>query len=99
MLSDFARENPAIEMVWVSLDLASLHDAKVVPYVVDGGYAGMTQLQLDDPDPAMAIAKVMPTWPDIVPVTLVVDSAGQVIHTYAGGIGDDELVAIRGMLE
>src|SRR5688500_11712132 len=60
------------EVVLVDSDLASLRDSKGGPFLDEHGVVGTTLLQLDDPDPAMAMKKLVPDWSDVVPLTLFV---------------------------
>jgi thiol-disulfide isomerase/thioredoxin len=89
----WAKAHPETEVVLVDLDLASLRDAKVEPFLAKHGVVGATLLQLDDPDPAMAMRKLVPDWTDVVPLTLFVSAEGVVNGKVVGALSDADLVA------
>jgi thiol-disulfide isomerase/thioredoxin len=89
----WAKAHPETEVVLVDLDLASLRDTKVEPFLEKHGVVGATLLQLDDPDPAMAMKKLVPDWTDVVPLTLFVTAEGVVNGKITGALSDADLVA------
>lgn len=99
-LQAWAKAHPDVRMVWVSLDLAKLKDKAVVPFLDKQGYldGSIEHWQLDDPDPAMAMGKLLPDWQGMVPTTLAVDASGTVVRTWARAIGDDDLQAVEAAL-
>ena len=84
-LKAFAEANPEIDVVMVSLDLAKLQPM-VRKHVNEAELTAITHWQLDDPDPVMALPKVMPDWPDRVPVTLLVSAEGVVVKSFAEAV-------------
>lgn len=96
-LARFAAAHPDVRMVWVSLDLAKLRDRAVVPLLAKEGYLDgpVEHWQLDDPDPAMAMGKLLPDWKGMVPTTLAVDAQGSVVRSWARALEDDDLRALE----
>ena len=78
----YAKAHPDVEVVLVSLDLPKLRQSHVVPFVRDHAVTHVTHLQLDHVDPAKGIRDVMPDFPDVVPITLVVDGTGTVTQKF-----------------
>jgi thiol-disulfide isomerase/thioredoxin len=93
MLVAYAEAHPAVEVVLVDLDLPSLRDSKVEPFLVKHGVVGATLLQLDDPDPSMAMKKLVPDWTDVVPLTLFVTADGVVTGKVSGALSASDLAA------
>jgi thiol-disulfide isomerase/thioredoxin len=91
-LKAFAVANPDIEVMLVSLDLASLKDKVVVPFVAEHGLATFHHALLDSPDPVAALGEVVPEWANVVPVTLVVDSGGSITRRFDRAITAEDLV-------
>ena len=87
----WAKAHPETEVILVDLDLASLRDTKVEPFLEKHGVVGTTLLQLDDPDPAMAMKKLVPDWTDVVPLTLFVTAEGVVTRKVTGALSDADL--------
>lgn len=99
-LHAWATDHPEVRMVWVSLDLAKLREPAVVPALRGPGYldGAVEQWQLDDPDPAMAMGKLLPDWKGVVPTTVAVDAEGQVVRTWARAVDDDDLTLLEELL-
>lgn len=76
VLRALAEEEPGVEVLLVNVDMASLHQRKVLPFIEKHALGGLRHVQLDDPDPAMALARVVPDWPDAIPVTAVYRADG-----------------------
>ena len=72
----YARGHTMVEVVLVNVDLIGLRDSKVIPFLREQNVSGVTSVQLDDPDPASALRRAVPGWPDSVPTTLIVDKDG-----------------------
>jgi thiol-disulfide isomerase/thioredoxin len=92
-LSRFASEHPEIEVVLVNVDMPSIRDSKVVPFLEKRGVTGVTSLALDTEDPAGELPKVVPDWPDTIPVNIFVKADGTRAKQYNGAIGPTELEA------
>jgi thiol-disulfide isomerase/thioredoxin len=73
----FGATHPEVEVVLVNVDLASLRDRKVLPFLIAHDITGVTALQLNHPDPSAALREAVKDWPDTVPTTIVVDASGQ----------------------
>jgi thiol-disulfide isomerase/thioredoxin len=92
----WAGRHPEIDLVLVDVDLPKDRERKVLPFVERHGLAGVTVLQLDDPDPAGRLPKLVENWPDVIPVTLVVAADGSRIRQFNGDIS---AVQLDGALE
>lgn len=93
ILAAYARSHPEIETIFVDLDLAKLRPSKVEPFLTEHGMTGFTHLVLDDPDPIGALPKLIPDWPDQIPVTLIVGEDGAVRKRWAHAVSAEELAA------
>ncbi|HHO54721.1 MAG TPA: TlpA family protein disulfide reductase [Deltaproteobacteria bacterium] len=93
-LRAWAGEHPEIEVIMVSLDLPSLRKKRVEPFLHKQGIAHLTHWQLDDPDPARALARIVPSWPDTVPVTLLVSEEGEITKRFHTALTDADLAAL-----
>ena len=91
LLRAYADRHPELEVVMVSLDLAKLKDARVVPFAAEHGLGRFTQLQLDAPDPAGVMSEVDPAWPNVVPVTLLVDAHGTITERFDRALTAEDL--------
>jgi thiol-disulfide isomerase/thioredoxin len=91
-LQAFAKANPDVEVLLVSLDLASLQDKVVVPFVAEHGLTTFDHVLLDSPDPVATLGEVVPEWANVVPVTLVVDSGGTITRRFDRAITAEDLV-------
>ncbi len=93
-LRSFASEHhDTVDVVMISLDIASLH-GKVERAVQDAELAHITHLQLDDPDPVMALPDIVPDWPNAVPVTLVVSPDGEVTRRFDRAVSPADLAGL-----
>lgn len=91
ILAAFARQHPEVETVFVDLDLAKLRASKVEPYLTDHGMTGFVHLVLDDPDPIGVLPKLVPNWPDQIPVTLVIAKDGTIARRWERAVTAGEL--------
>lgn len=92
-LKAFAASHAAqADVVMVSLDLMRLQP-RVQEAVEQAGLAHVRHVQLDDPDPLMALPALVPSWPDAVPVTLVVSPEGRTVHQIPRALRPGELEA------
>ncbi len=78
VLAAWGRAHPEVELIFVDLDLPKLRTSKVEPFLVEQQLEGFVHLLLDDPDPIGALSRIVPGWPDQVPVTLRVAPDGTV---------------------
>ena len=91
VLAAWGAAHPEAELVFVDLDLPRLLDSKVAPFVRSHGLEAFTHWQLDDKDPMVALPKIVPQWPDQVPVTLVVAPDGSTRRRYEHALKAGEL--------
>jgi thiol-disulfide isomerase/thioredoxin len=90
----YAKAHPNVEVVLVNLDLPKLRQSHVVPFVREHAVTHVTHLQLDHADPAKGIRDVMPDFPDVVPITLVVDGTGTVTQRYWRSLTEADFKAL-----
>jgi len=91
----WAKEHPGYEIVMVDLDVPSLREEKVEPFILREGLTDFTHWQLVDPDPTFALGKALPDWPDAIPVTYVVSEQGAVTKRFAKALTDADLATIE----
>ena len=93
-LAAWSRANPDVEVVFVNVDLPVVRASRVVPFLGQHKLVdGLVHVQLDDPDPAMALRDVVPAWPDSVPVTLLVGESGSEVKRYTRSVTDADLTS------
>ena len=92
MLLEVAEEHDDVELTLVSLDLSSVSH-KVVAFIRKHELGGVPNLQLLDPDPLSSLRRMVPDWPDAIPVTLVVAPTGKLHERFAGLVERSELEA------
>ncbi|MCB9685673.1 MAG: TlpA family protein disulfide reductase [Alphaproteobacteria bacterium] len=93
VLAAYARSHPEIETIFVDLDLPKLRPSKVEPFLTERQMTGFVHLVLDDPDPIGALPKLIPNWPDQIPVTLIVAPDGTVRKRWDHAVSAEELAA------
>ena len=89
-LGAFADSHPEIELVLVNLDLASRR-SKIPAFAKTRGVGSARLLTLDSPDPAEAISRAVPGWPNAIPVTWVFRADGTVAARYARTVTHEDL--------
>jgi thiol-disulfide isomerase/thioredoxin len=90
----YARAHPEVEVVMVDLDLPQLRASKVEPFLQDHGVVGITHYQLDHADPSRAIFDLLPDFPNVVPITLVVDRSGIVTERIFRALTEEDLARL-----
>jgi thiol-disulfide isomerase/thioredoxin len=90
----YAKAHPNVDVVLVNLDLPKLRQTHVVPFVREHAVTHVTHLQLDHADPTKGIRDVMPDFPDVVPITLVVDGEGTVTRRFTHALTDADFAAL-----
>lgn len=93
-LVQYAKAHPNIEVVMVNLDLPKLRQSHVIPFIEKHQITNVTHLQLDNEDPAKGIVQVLPNFPDVVPLTLVVDGNGIETQRFTWALTDKDLVKL-----
>jgi thiol-disulfide isomerase/thioredoxin len=93
-LVSYATTHPEVEVVLVNLDLPKVRQSHVVPFIREHGLVNITHLQLDTDDPARGIMQVLPNFPDVVPLTLVVDGNGTETQRIARALTDGDLARL-----
>jgi len=92
MLREFAREHQEIELVLVSLDMHSVRAKRVIPYIAKYDLSGLTNYQLEDKDPSVAMRRIE-GWPESIPVTLIVDKNGETQRQFNAALSKEVLTA------
>jgi thiol-disulfide isomerase/thioredoxin len=87
----WSRRHPEVELTLVNVDLPKDHERKVLPFLERHQLQDVTVVQLDDPDPAGALPRMLENWPDVIPVTLVVAPDGSRIRQFNGDISGVQL--------
>jgi len=91
-IHSWALANPDVDVIFVSLDLASLRDTKVDPMLDRLGVRnGVVHWQLDHPDPSMALADHVVAWPNAIPVTLLLAESGAEVRRYTESVSATEI--------
>jgi len=90
-LKTWTEANPEVDLVLVNLDIISLHDKKVVPFVIENALEGFKNIQVRDGDPAMALQTAFPEFEGTVPFTLVVDPSGERRLSLHGAVSVQQL--------
>ncbi len=90
-LTAFAKDHPEIDVVLVNVDMASIRESKVAPFLVKRGVTGVTSLQLDTADPAGELPKILADWPDTIPVSLFVKPDGTRAKQFNGAVRAEDL--------
>lgn len=89
-LAAFVATRPDVELVLVNLDLASRR-GRIPEFAQRHGVGGARLLTLDSDDPAAAIARAVPGWPNAIPVTWVFRADGTVAARYARAVDHEDL--------
>ena len=90
-LTAFASAHQDVDVVLVNLDYPSLTQSHVIPFVKRHHLSGVRLVQLDDPDPATAVAKAVQGWPYAIPFTVLLGADGQRIATWNSGISQEDV--------
>jgi len=91
LIVSYAAAHPEVEVVMVDLDLPKVRQSQVVPFVKEHAPAHVVHLQLDETDPARGIVRVLPDFPNVVPITLVVDAHGAIKQRIYRELSADDL--------
>ncbi|MEN0062458.1 MAG: TlpA disulfide reductase family protein [Myxococcota bacterium] len=94
-IRNWAEAHPGYEVVMVDLDLPNRREEAVVPFIEREGIGHFTHWQIVDPDPTMALGRILPDWPDQIPVTYVVSRQGTVTHRFARALTEADLAALK----
>lgn len=91
-LREFGKANPQVDIIFVNVDLPSLHDTKVPAVVKRMKLDAFEHLALDHKDPAYALNQV-DGWPNSIPVTYVVSSRGERVKSFHTRVNHKMLAA------
>lgn len=86
-----AAEEPAARFALVSVD-AARDRAAVLPFLAARGVA-LPAYHLDSADPSASLARVVEGWPNLIPVTLIVEPGGAVRARFDGVLDETALRA------
>ena len=81
-IRDWAADHPDVDVVLVNVDLVQARKAKVEPFIDEQKLQHLTHWQLNAQDPAYALSQVIPNFAFALPLTLVVDTDGKVLHRF-----------------
>lgn len=93
MLSRFQAEHPEVDVILVNVDMPKMRTTHVLPFLRKFELTNMRSVMLDDADPAGTLPKVVPDWPDSIPVTIVQKADGTRVRQYNGGVRAQDLEA------
>lgn len=77
VLIDFARRHPDAEVILVNVDQPQVQERRAVRYIEEQGLASVSHLLLDAKDPNVTLKTWVPSWPEQLPTTIVVDTDGR----------------------
>lgn len=86
----WAKAHPETEVVLVNVDPPQVHAGKVVPFVTSHALTGVVNVQLAD-EPMGALPKLVPSFANTVPFTLIVDKSGVVVRQIDGVVSEEAL--------
>ena len=92
-IATWTQAHPEVELILVNLDIASLNRKKVLPFVQKNDLEDFTNWQLNDRDPARAIAKALPEFTGVVPLTFVISPNQTSRDVIYGAVSNDQLDA------
>ena len=78
----------------INVDLVQLRIPKVEPFLRSNGLTELTNWQLDAVDPAMDMAHIVPGWAQTLPVTLLVNTDGEVTESFHRVLHDQDLARL-----
>lgn len=87
LLQAIADQNPEVEVLLVDLDLLSVRESKVLPFLTRHDVR-LPSVLLDHADPAWAMTQVLPSWPATIPVTIIVGRDGRISQQFNGAIAE-----------
>jgi len=90
-LKKFAEAHPEVDVVLVNVDVPSLRKSKVEPFLKRHDLLKLQHVQIDAPDPGLALFTAAPNWPDMIPVTYVVLADGTIAKQFNGLLSESEL--------
>lgn len=91
-LGAFAASHPEVDLVLVNLDLRSRRE-RIPAFAAEHGVAAARLLTLDSDDPAAAMSRAVPDWPNAIPVTWVFKADGTVAARYARAVDHEDLAS------
>jgi len=77
LLNALAIVHKDIDFILVNIDHPSMLERRVAPFLRERRLSEAKLYHLDSNDPNVSLAKLVPNWPDSIPVTLIKDEAGQ----------------------
>jgi thiol-disulfide isomerase/thioredoxin len=92
MFGRVASNHPGIDVVLVNVDLPARRPAALA-FAEKHGAAPARVLLFSSPDPAGALPRLFPGFPDLLPVTWLIAADGTVRKRWAGAISEEELVS------
>ena len=96
MLDALAHVREDVEFVLINIDHPSVTQNRVIPFIKKNQLSKATLYQLNDPDPNLALSRVVPDWPDSIPVTLIQDKKGITRERFDSNVHREQLEAALG---
>jgi thiol-disulfide isomerase/thioredoxin len=93
MLDAVARIHTDVEFILVNVDHPAVLQRRVIPFIKERQLSTATLYHLVSDDPSTSLAKVVPNWPESIPVTLIKDKTGLTIERFDKNIHRNELEA------
>lgn len=79
-----AAEHPDVRFALVNVERPGSDQAVLRFLLAEGG--GLPAFNLDTEDASGVLSRAVPAWPDIIPVTLVIDPGGAILARFDGAL-------------
>jgi thiol-disulfide isomerase/thioredoxin len=93
LLNALAILHEDVDFILVNVDHPSMLQRRVIPFLRERQLSDVILYHLNSTDPNISLAKVVPDWPDSIPVTLVKDQAGQTRDRFNTNVTREQLEA------
>lgn len=90
----WAAQHPEVEVVLVNVDMARLRETKVRAFLEKEDLLGLRNVQIDDPDPAFAVSKVLDNYGFTLPITVLVDPDGSIRKRFDRRLTEQDLAEL-----
>ncbi len=92
LLRQFAIAHPEIDLVMVNVDAKALHEARVQHVIRENALMDVAHLFIDADDPNPILREAVPSWPEQIPLTLVVDRNGREVERFVESLDNAALL-------
>ena len=93
-LKAWAQRHPEVDVVLVNVDPPRLLKGKVEPFILEQGLEELTHWQLEAPDPAVVLGRIVPDWNYSLPTTLLIDTSGQIERQFDRMLTENDLASL-----